>query len=161
VSANPFEWSWPSVAGECKSVLGPAGYGSVQVALPEDSLTIPQNWYDVYQPADYNLKGWIAVNNESTPQTHAFTTGLPAGTYCDVIHANPGACAGHTVTVDAQGIVSVTVPAKQPWPSPQHRRAPTWGQRLCPCPPAVLGVSGHICRRGSIHAPDVCPRAAR
>jgi alpha-amylase len=55
VSVNLFEWSWPSVATECKTVLGPAGYGSVQVAPPEDSLAIPQYWYDVYQPADYNL----------------------------------------------------------------------------------------------------------
>src|SRR5947209_20372445 len=38
VSANLFEWSWPSVANECTTVLGPAGYGSVQVSPPADSL---------------------------------------------------------------------------------------------------------------------------
>src|SRR4051794_38655984 len=38
VSANLFESSWPSVANECRTVLGPAGYGSVQVSPPADSL---------------------------------------------------------------------------------------------------------------------------
>ena len=34
VMANLFEWNWPSVANECTTVLGPAGYGGVQVAPP-------------------------------------------------------------------------------------------------------------------------------
>ena len=65
VSANLFEWSWPSVATECRTVLGPAGYGSVQVAPPQDSLkrtslgngsdTVLHPWWEVYQPVDYNL----------------------------------------------------------------------------------------------------------
>jgi alpha-amylase len=65
VSANLFEWNWPAVANECTSVLGPAGYGSVQVAPPQDSLkrtalgngsdTILHPWWEVYQPVDYNL----------------------------------------------------------------------------------------------------------
>ena len=65
VSANLFEWNWPSVAKECTTVLGPAGYGSVQVAPPQDSLkrtslgngsdTILHPWWEVYQPVDYNL----------------------------------------------------------------------------------------------------------
>jgi alpha-amylase len=65
VSANLFEWNWPSVARECTSVLGPAGYGSVQVAPPQDSLqrtalgngsnTVLHPWWEVYQPVDYRL----------------------------------------------------------------------------------------------------------
>jgi alpha-amylase len=39
VIANLWEWNWPSVAAECTNVLGPAGYGGVQVAPPEDSLS--------------------------------------------------------------------------------------------------------------------------
>ena len=63
--ANLFEWNWPSVASECTTVLGPAGYGAVQVAPPQDSLkrtelgngsdTILHPWWEVYQPVDYNL----------------------------------------------------------------------------------------------------------
>src|SRR6478609_3613680 len=64
VSANLFEWNWPSVAKECTDVLGPAGYGSVQVSPPADSLSrdytssdapILHPWWDVYQPVDYKL----------------------------------------------------------------------------------------------------------
>jgi alpha-amylase len=65
VIANLFEWNWVSVARECGSVLGPAGYGGVQVAPPQDSLkrtalgngsdTILHPWWEVYQPVDYNL----------------------------------------------------------------------------------------------------------
>jgi len=56
VIANLFEWNWPSVASECTNVLGPQGYGAVQVAPPEDSLTRDGHpWWEVYQPADYNL----------------------------------------------------------------------------------------------------------
>src|SRR5260370_33090731 len=62
VIANLFEWNWNSVAHECTSVLGPAGYGGVQVAPPQDSLSrqasvglpVPP-WWEVYQPVDYNL----------------------------------------------------------------------------------------------------------
>src|SRR5437763_640742 len=59
VIANLFEWNWNSVAHECTSVLGPAGYGGVQVAPPQDSLSragLPFHpWWEVYQPVDYNL----------------------------------------------------------------------------------------------------------
>lgn len=62
VIANLFEWNWNSVARECTSVLGPAGYGGVQVAPPQDSLSrqasagLPVHpWWEVYQPVDYNL----------------------------------------------------------------------------------------------------------
>ena len=41
VIANLFEWNWTSVATECTNVLGPEGYGAVQVAPPEDSISAP------------------------------------------------------------------------------------------------------------------------
>jgi alpha-amylase len=62
---NLFEWNWPSVARECTSVLGPAGFGGVQVSPPQDSLkrtalgngsdTVLHPWWEVYQAASYNL----------------------------------------------------------------------------------------------------------
>jgi len=58
VIANLFEWNWPSVAAECTEVLGPKGYGAVQVAPPEDSIRVPgstHDWWDVYQPVGYDL----------------------------------------------------------------------------------------------------------
>jgi alpha-amylase len=56
VIANLFMWPWPSVANECSTVLGPAGYGAVQVAPPEDSISVAGHpWWDIYQPAAYDL----------------------------------------------------------------------------------------------------------
>jgi alpha-amylase len=55
---------------------------------------------------------WIALNNESSAQTRTFTTGLPDGTYCDIIHGSvvSGSCTGPTVTVSGNR-AAVTVPA--------------------------------------------------
>jgi alpha-amylase len=60
VVANLFEWNWASVAKECTTVLGPKGYGAVQVAPPQDSLSrsgpAPVHpWWEVYQPVTYQL----------------------------------------------------------------------------------------------------------
>ena len=55
----------------------------------------------------------MAINAENTPVTEDFSTGLPAGVYCDVITgaATAGGCTGGTVTVNAAGQATVTVPA--------------------------------------------------
>ncbi|MDT0261178.1 carbohydrate-binding module family 20 domain-containing protein [Jatrophihabitans lederbergiae] len=60
VIANLFEWNWASVSAECTNVLGPDGYGAVQVAPPQESVTLPGNspahpWWEVYQPVSYQL----------------------------------------------------------------------------------------------------------
>ncbi|MFF3595975.1 carbohydrate-binding module family 20 domain-containing protein [Kitasatospora indigofera] len=57
VIANLFEWNWNSVAAECTNVLGPKGYGAVQVAPPADSIKLSgaHPWWEVYQPVSYGL----------------------------------------------------------------------------------------------------------
>ncbi|MFF7471724.1 carbohydrate-binding module family 20 domain-containing protein [Streptomyces sp. NPDC008092] len=56
VIANLWEWNWNSIASECTNVLGPAGYGAVQVAPPSESLKQSSYyWWDVYQPYSYTL----------------------------------------------------------------------------------------------------------
>jgi len=86
-----------------------------------------RNWYD----DAVNLlafsrgnKAWISINNETTPQTHTFSTGLPRGTYCDVIHGavSHGRCTGPLVTVDSHGQARVTVPAKDSVAIDAHSR---------------------------------------
>ena len=61
-----------------------------------------QNWYD----DNVNLigfsrgdLGYFATNNAATAKTVTVPTGLPAGTYCDVIHGSSaaGTCSGPTV----------------------------------------------------------------
>jgi alpha-amylase len=56
---------------------------------------------------------WVAINAESSAVTQTFSTGLPAGSYCDVITGATagGGCTGILVAVDAAGQATVTVPA--------------------------------------------------
>jgi alpha-amylase len=58
-------------------------------------------------------KGYVVVNHEPGPVTQTFQTSLPAGTYCDVTHGDPGAgtCSGPTYTVAAGGTFTATVAA--------------------------------------------------
>jgi alpha-amylase len=72
VIANLFEWNWPSVASECTNVLGPQGYGAVQVAPPEDSLTRDGHpWWEVYQPCDYDVNGRMGTRAQFTSMVSA------------------------------------------------------------------------------------------
>jgi alpha-amylase len=74
ILTNLFEWNWPSVANECTTVLGPKGYGGVQVAPPQDSVkrtqlgngsdTILHPWWEVYQPVDYNLTSRMGTEDQ-------------------------------------------------------------------------------------------------
>lgn len=76
------------------------------------------NWWDngnnqiAFSRGD---KGFVAINRESGALSRTFQTGLPAGTYCDVIHGdfNPAAntCSGPTVTVNASGQATISVSA--------------------------------------------------
>jgi alpha-amylase len=56
VTAVLFEWDYASVATECTSTLGPAGYGYVQVSPPAEHIQGPQ-WWTSYQPVSYRIAG--------------------------------------------------------------------------------------------------------
>ncbi|MGX4692561.1 alpha-amylase [Streptomyces sp. JNUCC 63] len=56
VTAVLFEWNFASVAKECTSTLGPAGYGYVQVSPPAEHVQGPQ-WWTSYQPVSYRIAG--------------------------------------------------------------------------------------------------------
>ncbi|WP_307795086.1 carbohydrate-binding module family 20 domain-containing protein [Actinacidiphila acididurans] len=85
--ANLFEWNWPSVAQECTDVLGPKGYGAVQVAPPEDSIRIggaPHAWWDVYQPVGYDLNSRMGTEAQFKDMvTACHTAGVKV--YSDVV----------------------------------------------------------------------------
>ncbi|MDP9125804.1 MAG: alpha-amylase family glycosyl hydrolase [Pseudomonadota bacterium] len=59
--------------------------------------------------------GFVALNNTTAAWSRSFYTGLPAGTYCNVVHgvknAAGTACASDSVTVDASGNASIAVAA--------------------------------------------------
>jgi len=56
-------------------------------------------------------KGFVAINNDTTVWNATLATGLPAGTYCNVVtgllNAAKTACLGETVVVPASGLVTV------------------------------------------------------
>jgi alpha-amylase len=58
--------------------------------------------------------GYVVINHESSAVSRTFQTTLPAGTYCDVEHGNPGAngaCSGPTYAVAANGTFSASIGA--------------------------------------------------
>ena len=57
--------------------------------------------------------GFVALNNESSSWNTTFATGLPAGTYCNILNGtlSSGSCTADVVVVDASGNANVTVPA--------------------------------------------------
>jgi alpha-amylase len=57
--------------------------------------------------------GFVALNNDTSSWSTTFATGLPAGTYCNVINGtlSGSSCTADVVVVDANGNATVTVPA--------------------------------------------------
>lgn len=83
-------------------------------------------------------KGFVAINNGDSSWTMKFSTSLPAGTYCDVIHGTsaPGKCENPVYTVADDGTFSATVPARDavalhigamPSSGAVHQRRETYG----------------------------------
>ncbi len=56
VTATLFQWSFDSVARACTDVLGPAGYGAVEISPAHEHIAGPQ-WWTVYQPVSYRIAG--------------------------------------------------------------------------------------------------------
>jgi alpha-amylase len=62
-------------------------------------------------------KGFVAINAGGAPYSQTFQTGLPAGTYCDVIKGEVNAarngCVGNAaIVVGANGTATVSIPAR-------------------------------------------------
>ena len=56
VIVHLFGWPWESVAAECTSRLGTAGFGAVQVSPPQEHVVLPgYPWWQDYQPVSYRL----------------------------------------------------------------------------------------------------------
>jgi alpha-amylase len=57
--------------------------------------------------------GFVALNNDVSPWQATLDTGLPAGTYCNVVHglrsADGSSCASDSVSVDAGGRATVDI----------------------------------------------------
>ena len=72
------------------------------------------NWWDNGNNAiafSRGDQGFVAINRESTELVRTFTTGMPEGTYCDVLTGNRmgPACSGDTIVVGAGGQAVLTL----------------------------------------------------
>jgi alpha-amylase len=57
VIVHLFQWPWASVANECTTVLGPEGFGGVQVSPPQEHVLVAgRPWWQDYQPVGYRLE---------------------------------------------------------------------------------------------------------
>ncbi len=60
---NLFQWTWDSVAAECTSTIGPAGFGYVQVSPPQEHIQ-GTAWWTSYQPVSYKLESKLGTRAE-------------------------------------------------------------------------------------------------
>ena len=63
VGVQMFEWNWNSLAKECTTNLGPAGYDWVEVSPPQEHITGPQ-WWIHYQPVSYQIESKLGTRAE-------------------------------------------------------------------------------------------------
>lgn len=63
VILNLFQWTWDSVAAECTSTIGPAGFGYVQVSPPQEHIQ-GTAWWTSYQPVSYRLESKLGTRAE-------------------------------------------------------------------------------------------------
>ncbi|XP_054717225.1 LOW QUALITY PROTEIN: pancreatic alpha-amylase-like [Uloborus diversus] len=73
-----------------------------------------QNWWDNgYHQIAFSRgnKGFIVINNENHALNQSLKTGLPEGTYCDVISGNKDGnrCTGKSITVNSSGYAQIHV----------------------------------------------------
>jgi len=135
VIANLWEWNWDSVASECKDVLGPAGYGAVQVAPPSESLKQSSfYWWDVYQPYSYSLNS-------------RFGTAAKFKTMIDTCHAAgvkvyTDAVINHTAAQTGTGYNGTAVTNK--YDTPEWDRADYHDGSSCPTSDLTIKDYGNL-----------------
>jgi len=85
-------------------------------AYTSDAWSVDNRWSNGGQQIAFsrgNL-GFVAINREGAPMDVRLQTGLPAGTYCQVLSGefDPATreCSGSRVTVESDGTAQVTVP---------------------------------------------------
>ncbi|MEU8471126.1 alpha-amylase family protein [Streptomyces sp. NPDC029006] len=98
VTAVLFEWNFASVAKECTTTLGPAGYGYVQVSPPAEHIQGPQ-WWTSYQPVSYRIAGRLgdrAAFQNMVNTCHAAGVKVVADTVVNHMAAGSGTGTGGT-----------------------------------------------------------------
>jgi alpha-amylase len=88
------------------AIAGMVGFRRVTAGAPIE------NWWDDGANAiafSRGALGFVAISRESTPVDTALATGMPSGTYCDLITGGRTAtgCAGTSVMVDSAGVIQL------------------------------------------------------
>lgn len=81
-------------------------------------VTKVENWWDNgYQQIAFSRgnKGFLAINNEDHKMDQRLQTGLPQGTYCDVISGSKSgnSCTGRSIQVDATGHAQIVIESSE------------------------------------------------
>ncbi|MFJ5230868.1 carbohydrate-binding module family 20 domain-containing protein [Kitasatospora sp. NPDC088391] len=136
VIANLFQWNWNSVAAECTNVLGPKGYGAVQVAPPQESISLPGHpWWEVYQPVSYTLNSRMGTDAQFRAMvTACHNAGVKV--YADAV-INHMAGSNQTSTTGYGG--SSFSPAAYSYAAVPYAKSDFHGSP--PCPNADLGIN--------------------
>ncbi|MCP9992858.1 alpha-amylase family protein [Streptomyces albogriseolus] len=96
VTAVLFEWNFASVARECATTLGPAGFGYVQVSPPAEHIQGSQ-WWTSYQPVSYKIAGRLgdrAAFKNMVDTCHAAGVKVVADTVINHMSAGSGTGTG-------------------------------------------------------------------
>ncbi|MEU3757470.1 alpha-amylase [Streptomyces albogriseolus] len=96
VTAVLFEWNFASVARECTTTLGPAGFGYVQVSPPAEHIQGSQ-WWTSYQPVSYKIAGRLgdrAAFKNMVDTCHAAGVKVVADTVINHMSAGSGTGTG-------------------------------------------------------------------
>ncbi|MFD0593783.1 alpha-amylase family glycosyl hydrolase [Catellatospora coxensis] len=98
VIVHLFQWPWASIANECATVLGPKGFGAVQVSPPQEHVVLSGQsypWWQDYQPVSYQL---VSRRGDRAAFANMVTTCHNAGVkiYVDAVvnHMAGGASTG-------------------------------------------------------------------
>ncbi len=96
MTAELFEWRYESVAKECTTTLGPAGYGYVEVSPATEHIQGGQ-WWTSYQPVSYRIAGRLgdrAAFKNMVDACHAAGVKVVADAVINHMSAGSGTGAG-------------------------------------------------------------------
>ena len=104
------EHKWQAIAG----MVGFSNYS-------QDAWNVGNSWHNsgnqiafARQTAAGASRAFVVINREGSALNRTFSTGLPAGSYCDVTQGSYDfvalSCSGPTVSVDSSGFATFNVP---------------------------------------------------
>uniref|UniRef100_A0A182M2E8 Alpha-amylase n=1 Tax=Anopheles culicifacies TaxID=139723 RepID=A0A182M2E8_9DIPT len=120
VMVHLFEWTFDDIAMECEEVLGPAGYGGVQVSPVNEYVIVPSRpWWERYQPISYTI-------NSRSGNERQFATmvrrcqGAGVRVYVDIVVNHMAAPGGSVPLYGTAG--SPSDPANRDFPAVPYNR---------------------------------------